>query len=222
MAVAAAVDHRLLMSLVDLACQEPCATRLMFRVGLPLLTHATEHLGHACREAGVEASGFLATLDAMDHYSCVKWSAEPLAVLMDHLLGVHRRHREQMARIKTCLAQAAPAHPDANAVAVIQLVRRLTEDLEDHMRKEETVLFPWLRSGRGQSAGAPIRVMMADHSHVAEQLRTLRKSLPLRPSAQHEASWRPLQAEVQTFSEDLFEHVHLEDHILFPRALTGA
>ncbi len=215
-----AVDPRLLSTLAEVACREPCATRLMFRVGVPLLTMPTSKLGPACREAGVDANGLLATLDAMDHGTCVRWAVEPLPVLMDHLLGVHQRHREQMGRIKGYLAQAAPVHPDANSAAVIHLIQRLTEDLEDHMRKEETVLFPWLRSGRGRSAGSPVRVMMSDHAQVASQLRQLGASLPLRGSARHEASWRPLQAEIHTFSEDLFEHVHLENHILFPRALT--
>jgi regulator of cell morphogenesis and NO signaling len=98
----------------------------------------------------------------------------------------------------------------------------LVEDLVPHMRKEEQVLFPWIRSGHGDSAWAPIQVMESDHERVGEILATIRR-LTGDYVVPEEAcgSWRALWQGLEALEEDLHRHIHLENNVLFPRALRG-
>jgi len=109
----------------------------------------------------------------------------------------------------------------------------LTEELSAHMLKEENILFPYLdrmASAVAQGAAAPpatfgsvempISRMLADHEDAGEllaQIRTL--------SAEYQApdsacpTYRALYHGLEEFERDLHHHVHLENNILFPRAL---
>jgi regulator of cell morphogenesis and NO signaling len=135
------------------------------------------------------------------------------------------------ARLMKVLGQHGEAHPETWTVE--SLVRRLTEDLAPHMRKEEQVLFPYivaleeaaLRGGPRPSscfgsARNPIRMMMAEHDAVGEILAELRAAtsgytLP----ADACDSFRALYAGLQELENDLRRHIQLENDVLFPGAI---
>ena len=84
--------------------------------------------------------------------------------------------------------------------------------------KEEAVLFPWIRGGRGALAGAPIRAMMLEHSDVTARLERIRKLLPCKGAGCDEGCGA-LRDCVQRFEARLLRHMALENEVLFPRAL---
>jgi regulator of cell morphogenesis and NO signaling len=88
------------------------------------------------------------------------------------------------------------------------------------MHKEEAILFPMLRRGGGPAAAGPIQVMEQEHEDAAavlESIRTLTRGHT--PPAEACGTWRALYLGLAEFERELMQHVHLENHVLFPRVL---
>ena len=93
-------------------------------------------------------------------------------------------------------------------------------DLENHLQKEEQVLFPLINAGRGSMATMPVRVMMMEHDNhqvALSQLADLTNNLTLPENANQE--WQQLYEILQQFRDDLLDHIDIENELLFPRAL---
>ncbi len=89
-----------------------------------------------------------------------------------------------------------------------------------HLEKEEKILFPMIRAGRGASASAPIRVMEMEHEDHGEALARLRVLTANRTApAGSCATWRALYLRLEELESELMDHIHLENNVLFPRAL---
>ena len=153
------------------------------------------------------------------------WSREPLGRLIDHVLArFHTRHREQLPeliRLALRVEQVHAAHPDCPA-GLADHLRDMQQELESHMQKEEDVLFPILAMGQGARAGAPITVMRMEHEQHGQALARLDAvTHDATPPAGACTTWRALYAGLRTLREDLMEHIHLENNILFERAAAG-
>ena len=103
---------------------------------------------------------------------------------------------------------------------VIAEIDRLAEDLTLHREKEQRILFPWLRSGRGATAVAPVLAMELEHDETMCHLRELRRlcrdyRVPARAGPSVAALWRGLER----LEDDLVRHIHTENNLLFPLAL---
>ncbi len=98
--------------------------------------------------------------------------------------------------------------------------KSLKAELTAHMFKEEQILFPMLRQGQGAMAGGPISVMMSEHDNAGAALARMR-SLTDGYTVPAEAcnTWRALWHGLDSLEQALHEHIHLENNILFPRAL---
>jgi len=110
----------------------------------------------------------------------------------------------------------------------------LCDDLKPHMFKEEAVLFPYIKAME-QAVGHrtampfapfgtvnnPFRMMMSEHDTAGERLRELRAATTTDYIAPADAcmSYRALYAALEGFERDLHQHIHLENNILFPRAV---
>ena len=93
-------------------------------------------------------------------------------------------------------------------------------DFQEHLLKEEEVLFPILKNGQGRLSHMPIRVMQEehmDHSKVLLKIRDLTFNFTHPDSACR--TWESLYEKLRKFEKDMNEHIYLEDYILFTRAL---
>ena len=105
-------------------------------------------------------------------------------------------------------------------VALAALLERMGSELEDHMRKEEDVLFPLMRRGGHPMIAQPIAVMLAEHDDHGAHLRTLeRLTDDFTAPAEACPTWRALYIGVKKLADDLVEHIHTENNVLFPRFL---
>lgn len=202
------------MTVAELVSTHPAATRVLYRHGIEFCAGGSRRLSEACREAAVAVDAVLAEVAREEAASVgeVEWSSRPLPELVDHLVdAVHAAERPQMAELERLLS--AKGIPDD----LVAAFARLRVELSEHMDKEETVLFPWLRSGRGDLARTPIQVMLLEHDAT---LRLLNHVRALRLAAG--AALPPGVAErLSGFDRHLREHMHLENNLLFPRALRG-
>lgn len=110
---------------------------------------------------------------------------------------------------------------------VLRLFQEVSSELIDHMEKEEKILFPSIKAmfsevGKGQdwNVEAPIQVMEMEHEKAGNLLFKIREitnfyTAPETACTTH----RIMLDELKAFEEDLHQHVHLENNILFPMTM---
>lgn len=146
----------------------------------------------------------------------------PLPVVVEHILArYHAVHRAQFPEIVRLARKVLHVHAGVPGcpVGLADHVSAMAQAMESHMRKEEGVLFPLIVRGRGELARAPIAVMRMEHDEHEQELRELaRITNDLVPPPEACATWRALYAALGTFRDDLRQHIHIENDILFARA----
>jgi regulator of cell morphogenesis and NO signaling len=154
------------------------------------------------------------------------WSSASNQELINHLLiRYHQVHRQQLAeafRLADKVERVHPDNPSCPHGLAAHLVQ-MTNNLEDHMQKEEKVLFPMILSGRGHLANGPIHVMRLDHEDHAiaiNQIEQMTDNLSLPRGACN--TWRALYLGLEAMIKDLRAHIVLENDILFTRSLTSS
>lgn len=129
------------------------------------------------------------------------------------------------------LAAHGAAHPHLTELA--QALEELSQELLVHMQKEERVLFPFVRAlaeardhGRSlerppfQSVRNPLRVMGEEHDAAGIYLRRLRELCSdYAPPGHACGTFRALYDSLASLERDLHQHIHLENNVLFPRAV---
>ena len=105
---------------------------------------------------------------------------------------------------------------------LVEVYAGLKAELEQHMVKEEQILFPMINQGQGATAGGPVSVMRHEHDSAGAALKRLRE-LTNSYDVPAEAcnTWRALWCGFAALEESLHQHIHLENNILFPRALAS-
>ncbi|PZF74756.1 iron-sulfur cluster repair di-iron protein [Taibaiella soli] len=148
------------------------------------------------------------------HHRYVSMQIPVIQSFLEKIVHVHGAKHPELAEIK--------AHFDACAM-----------ELTAHMKKEELILFPFIRKmvlakleGRNEIAVPfgtvqnPIRMMMHEHDVEGERFRSI-KSLSNQYVAPADScnTYKAAFAALQEFEEDLHLHIHLENNILFPKAI---
>ena len=161
-----------------------------------------------------------------------------LTQLCDYIVQTHHAYvKNEMPQIYAYLHKVAlkhgERHPELNKI--FQIFAAVKEEMEEHMKKEEMILFPRIKeleklghieNGRFQvNIGylqSPINVMEHEHDHAGAQLNEIRVLTNDYTSPQDACTtYRLSFAALQAFEIDLHQHVHLENNILFPKAIEG-
>ncbi|MDR2219457.1 MAG: hemerythrin domain-containing protein [Methylobacillus sp.] len=153
-----------------------------------------------------------------------------MAELIDLIEETHHTFtRSELARISELIEDpevaALPRLPELRAC-----FQAINNDLVSHLQKEEQILFPYialldddmrpLPSSCFSSVAQPMRVMIFEHKTLRELLITLRALTDhYQPKADDALQIFLLYASLAALDEDLVEHMHWEDDVLFPRAL---
>lgn len=223
----------------DIVTSNPGAVRVLEQAGVDYCCGGGSSLHDACAHAGVSSDEILARLaHAADHGTPAgtDWIATPLSVLTQKIRQKHHRYvREAIPRIrelaKKVIARHGANHPELASIESDFLA--LGREMVSHMQKEEQILFPYIEAVEKAAASHtpieppffrtvknPIQVMMKEHDSAGNLMGQIRKT-----SSQYAAppdacaSFQLLYQELREFEADLHEHVHLENNILFPRAV---
>lgn len=211
----------------QLAIQNPLATRVLARHQIDYYCGGGRSLGDVCREKGLDVDRVLREIQAQipgPGIASTRWDQETPATLISHILTrFHERLREELPRLGVMAREVVRVHGNTDPerlAALLRIYLALKADLEHHMIKEETILFPMILRGEGSEAEVRVAVMIQEHADVANALWDLRAltgnyTLPEAASCTLRALWFGLE-ELET---DLHEHIHLENNILFRRAL---
>ena len=212
-------------SLGELASAHSAAARVFMRHRLDFCCGGRRSLAEACRAAGLDPGAILDELsrEAAGVAPAQGWDGRPLDELADH---IEARYHAALRRDLPPLIAAArrvervhAAKPEVPA-GLADLLAQFYREMQDHMTKEESVLFPMIRRGaRGEAVYMPVRVMESDHEAHGRQLARIRELTgDLQPPAVACTTWRALYSGLEALEAELMQHIHLENSVLFPRA----
>lgn len=144
-------------------------------------------------------------------------TAALIALIEERYHATHRRELPELIALARRVERVHADHPAAPA-GLAALLATMEEEMLDHMAKEEQILFPMMRGGGHPMIRQPIAMMRHEHDGHATHLREIeRLTQGATPPEDACNSWRALYAGVRKFTDDLTEHVHLENNVLFPR-----
>lgn len=143
---------------------------------------------------------------------------EPEAII-DHIISryhdTHRRELPELIQLARRVEKVHADHPECPK-GLAEFLMAMNETLGPHMQKEEAILFPMIRAGN-PLVSAPIAAMKAEHVGHGEALEALAVlTYDMRPPEGACGSWRALYNGVRKLSDDLIDHIHIENNILFP------
>lgn len=222
----------------EIALESPLTTRIFEEYKIDYCCHGDTPFDEACRSAGVQPE--IVTDQINDVLSSSKeiesLSSLPLNGLIEHILDKHHRYtREEIAHLSPLITKVASRHGDhyKYLLELKDLFNAVCTDLEPHMQKEEKVLFPYIvdlefRCLNGLAVpfppfgtvNHPIAVMTSEHDVVGDLLagmRELTNDYQLPDGAC--PSFTALYHRLAKFEHDLHQHIHLENNLLFPRAI---
>jgi regulator of cell morphogenesis and NO signaling len=146
---------------------------------------------------------------------------EETAALLDLIeTRYHATHRRELPELIRLARRVEAVHGDNPAAprGLAALLETLAAEMESHMQKEEQVLFPLMRRGGHPMIGQPIAMMRHEHDDHGETLRALEALTDGGvPPAGACNTWRALYAGTRKLTDDLMEHIHLENNVLVPR-----
>lgn len=211
-------------TLSEIATQHPAGSRVLHRHGLDFCCGGRRPFGDACAERGLAADAILAEIEQEDAGApSPRWDERPLGELIEQIVGFyHRRLRDELPLLVAMAARVESRHGDKPECprGLSEHLAGMHEAVLEHLAKEERILFPLILSGRGAQAGAPIHVMEVEHEdHRANLLEIRRLTDGLVVPAPACTTWRALYLRLSDFERELMEHIHLENNVLFARAL---
>jgi regulator of cell morphogenesis and NO signaling len=206
-------------ALGEIARELAGAAAVFRRYGLDYCCGGSQSLGEAAAAAGVDPRAVERDLAALAP-APAEAPEEPLP-LIDHILvryhETHRRELPELIALARRVEERHAGHPQVPR-GLTKLLEHMAEALEEHMQKEEQILFPMMRSGATPMVMGPIEVMEHEHVEHGEKLRQL-ESLTNRHTAPADActSWLALYAGTRKLVDDVMQHIHLENNVLFPQ-----
>ena len=212
----------------EIAAENPSSVRVFEKYDIDYCCGGKLPLAEACQARGIEAAVLEKELNqaaAARPAGERDWNSAPVDALIDHILSTHHIYlKREMPRIRVLMGKVLAAHGANHGDSLIPLGETfdaMRDEMESHMAKEEMILFPAIRNGFGP-VRQPIRVMMMEHDSAGQALASMRQvtgnyTLPANACNTYRALFQALEE----LEADLHIHIHLENNILFPRAMAA-
>jgi len=205
----------------QIAVHLPGATAVFRRHKLDFCCGGQVSLAQAAADRGLDCNALLQALAGLQRDSALPASvdASDTASLIAHILqryhAVQRAQLPELVRMARRVEAVHRHHPEVPA-GLADLLETAEQDLLSHMLKEENMLFPMLLAGGNSFVSMPLAVMRAEHSQHGAMLERLMQCCNNAEPPQGACNtWRALYAGIAQLHEDLVQHIHLENNILF-------
>lgn len=207
-------------TLGGIAARVPGATAIFRELKLDFCCGGHVALKTAAAEKKLPLDDLISRLDALKPGCAPPAPAAP-GELVPHILArFHETHRQELPELVRLAKKVEAVHREHPLVpqGLSEALEETRMELESHMQKEETILFPMMLAGGNTSIAFPISVMRAEHIGHGEQLVRL-ESLAhgFEPPPEACATWRALYTGLHKLVDDVREHIHLENNVLFPQ-----
>jgi len=207
--------------------------------GIDFCCGGKKTISEVCKTKGIDAAeveaalAFIQDEPSSGQNDYLNWS---LSFLSDYIINTHHQYvKENTAFIKELANKVAKVHGDHHpeAIRIAYIFSHVADDLILHLKKEEQILFPYIKelvavqTNGGIMEGStfgnvtnPIQIMEAEHEQAGEALQTIRdlsNNFKLPEDACN--SYMILYKKLDEYENDLHRHVHLENNVLFPKAI---
>jgi regulator of cell morphogenesis and NO signaling len=223
----------------EIALNQPTSIRVFEQFGIDYCCGGKKPLALACTEMNVEPESLLAALDsaaAISTPNASDWAKASLESLSQHITSRHHEYvKKELPRLAALAVKVIAKHgaKHLELTEIQSTLSTLDQELTQHLAKEELVLFPYitklertLASGGGRpescfgTVANPIAMMTQEHDAAGGLLATLRRlSNSFTTPADACPTYRAFYDGLKEFEQDLHQHIHLENNILFPRAI---
>ena len=225
----------------EFAVENTGATRIFEKFGIDYCCGGGRSLEQACEKANIPIDRVLDALEMAEETTRAAqqvhdWNREPLSELIAHIKRTHHEYtREETARLTALLQKVYSVHGKNHPelFEIRETFEGMAQELTTHLMKEEMVLFPYIERMEEAviqsepvlpapfgSVQNPVAMMEHEHDAAGEALRAIRKATSeFTPPADACVSYQTLYKALAAFEADLHQHIHLENNILFPRAI---
>jgi regulator of cell morphogenesis and NO signaling len=223
----------------DIALEQPSSIRVFEKYGIDYCCGGRKPLAEACTAGNLEVDAVIAALELAAQSPvpvATDWAQESLESLNGHIVATHHAYvKRELPRLAILAQKVVNRHGATTAeLQVIQAtLAKLDEELTQHLAKEEAILFPYVvllerasANGSAKPHGCfgtvanPIAMMTQEHDAAGALLAEIRRlshsfTMPAGACPTYHAFYDGLK----DFEQDLHQHIHLENNILFPRAI---
>ena len=227
------------LSLAQIVKSNHQAASIFEKYHLDFCCKGKRSLEQACTEQQLSISTVTEDLEnifAKDNDGTVDFEKMTLTQLADYIVQTHHAYvKNEMPQIQAYLQKVSSKHGERHPelYKIFQTFSAVKEEMEGHMKKEELILFPRIKElqklADNENANlqlnitylqSPITVMEQEHDHAGSLLNDIR-ILSNDYAAPQDActTYRLSFAALKAFELDLHQHVHLENNILFPKAI---
>lgn len=213
------------MTLGQLAARVPFATKLFQKHHLDFCCRGDQPLEEACRRKGVEAGLVLEELQRlMRGKDEIEWRSVSNSDLTRHIIDqYHTSLRATVPEILRLARKVEAVHANHSACpsGLSDVLFQVWEELERHMEKEERILFPIMcEQWSVVEASRPVRQMMIEHTDHSDGLARIRRLCnDFKCPKDACTTWKALYLSLSALEEELMEHIHLENNVLFQRVI---
>jgi regulator of cell morphogenesis and NO signaling len=222
----------------EMVIEQAALAHLFERHGIDYCCNAEDTLEAACAKKGLDVESILLeirNLEPTRSYSFLHCDLWDLEFLVDYIVRNHHKYlQETMPVLATQLKKLIDHHGEKYPYLkpVAMLFAEAQHEMEQHMRKEEMILFPYIKSlasakefSRARprapffSVDGPLARMEEEHADMGMillRIRALLNDFHIPDSACN--TYRSVVKGMQAFIKDVHQHVHLENNLLFPRA----
>lgn len=226
-------------TLGEIAAKDLRKAQIFKKYGIDFCCGGKKTVKEVCEEKGLDINIIekeLLEADKMVATRPLPYNEWSLDFLADYIVNTHHSYvKKTLPDIKNYAAKVAQVHGNAHPelLPIYELVEAVYAEMSTHMVKEEQILFPYIKEIVGAknngtaiqyssmgSVRGPINMMEMEHESTGkclEEIRTLSNNFTLPNDAC--ASYSLLFKMLEEFEEDLHIHIHLENNILFPKAL---
>jgi regulator of cell morphogenesis and NO signaling len=223
----------------EIALEQPSSIRVFETFGIDYCCGGRKPLTEACTAGKLEVETVIAALEAAaktSSHTGQDWSQASLEILSAHIVATHHAYvKRELPRLATLAEKVVARHGGTKAeLPIIQsTLAQLDAELSQHLAKEEAILFPYvveleraLTAGTAKPHGCfgtvanPIAMMTQEHDAAGvliADIRRLSHNFVTPPDAC--PTYHAFYDGLKEFEQDLHQHIHLENNILFPRAI---
>ena len=205
--------------------------------GIDFCCKGAVKLSDACSTRGLDIEEVVEKLEViMQVADKSPYQEMSLSQLIDHIVNVHHKYVEEtIPALKFYLEKIERVHGDRHPelTAVRQEFFEAADALTIHMKKEEFVLFPYIKAMEEAKQSDfplskphfghienPIAMMEDEHDTEGERFRRIDSlTQGYTPPVDACQTYRVAFSMLQEFEQDLHTHIHLENNVLFPKAM---
>ncbi|HEU5292109.1 MAG TPA: iron-sulfur cluster repair di-iron protein [Cyclobacteriaceae bacterium] len=226
-------------SIGELVSQDWRKAEVFKKYGIDFCCGGKRTVAEACGKKGIDPALVEAELQQVEK----RISGHPnnfnqweLDFLVDYIVNNHHKYvSEAVPFLDELSAKVSRVHGDRHPelIEIEQLTQDVIQELTMHMPKEEMILFPYVKqlvhAKRNSTSivpppfgtiANPINMMEAEHTSAGGAMEAIEElSNRFTPPADACMSYQVLFAKLKEFQQDLHQHIHLENNILFPKAL---